>query len=125
MSAALGAGCSIIVKAPEETPASPAQLIRAFADAGVLDGVSSTWSTAYRRKSPNTSIPHPVIREISFTGSTNVGKRLESTLAGLHPKRATISWSSAATRPRSVFKDADAISACARYSRRRSGRNAG
>ena len=32
---ALAAGCSIIVKAPEETPASPAELIRCFADAGV------------------------------------------------------------------------------------------
>ena len=32
---ALATGCSIIVKAPEETPASPAELIRAFTDAGV------------------------------------------------------------------------------------------
>ena len=38
LSAALAAGCSIIVKAPEETPASPAELIRAFADAGVPAG---------------------------------------------------------------------------------------
>jgi succinate-semialdehyde dehydrogenase / glutarate-semialdehyde dehydrogenase len=34
LSCALAAGCSIIVKAPEETPASPAELIRCFADAG-------------------------------------------------------------------------------------------
>jgi succinate-semialdehyde dehydrogenase/glutarate-semialdehyde dehydrogenase len=34
----LGAGCSILVKAPEEPPASPAALIRAFADAGVPAG---------------------------------------------------------------------------------------
>src|SRR5690606_19834239 len=39
LSGALAAGCSIIVKAPEETPASPAELIRAFADAGVPEGV--------------------------------------------------------------------------------------
>ncbi len=39
LSAALAAGCSIIVKAPEETPASPAELIRAFVDAGVPAGV--------------------------------------------------------------------------------------
>ena len=39
LSAALAAGCSIIVKAPEETPASPTELIRAFTDAGVPDGV--------------------------------------------------------------------------------------
>jgi succinate-semialdehyde dehydrogenase/glutarate-semialdehyde dehydrogenase len=39
LSAALSAGCSIIVKAPEETPASPAALIQAFIDAGVPAGV--------------------------------------------------------------------------------------
>jgi hypothetical protein len=36
---ALATGCSIIVKAPEETPASPAELVRAFVDAGVPAGV--------------------------------------------------------------------------------------
>src|SRR5262249_7931244 len=39
LSAALTTGCSIIVKAPEETPASPAELIRAFVDARVPAGV--------------------------------------------------------------------------------------
>ena len=39
LSAAVAAGCSIIVKAPEETPAAPAELVRAFADAGVPPGV--------------------------------------------------------------------------------------
>src|SRR5690606_22005327 len=34
LSAALTTGCTIIVKAPEETPASPAELIRCFIDAG-------------------------------------------------------------------------------------------
>ncbi|MDX3809745.1 MAG: aldehyde dehydrogenase family protein, partial [Bosea sp. (in: a-proteobacteria)] len=38
-SAALAAGCSIIIKAPEETPASPAELIRCFLDAGLPAGV--------------------------------------------------------------------------------------
>src|SRR5262249_55543254 len=38
LSCALAAGCSIIVKAPEETPAAPAELIRCFADAGVPAG---------------------------------------------------------------------------------------
>jgi succinate-semialdehyde dehydrogenase/glutarate-semialdehyde dehydrogenase len=38
VSAAL-TGCSIIVKAAEETPAAPAALLRAFADAGVPAGV--------------------------------------------------------------------------------------
>jgi len=37
--AALAAGCSVLVKAPEETPAAPAALVRAFADAGIPPGV--------------------------------------------------------------------------------------
>ncbi len=37
--AALAAGCSMLVKAAEETPAAPAALIRAFADAGLPPGV--------------------------------------------------------------------------------------
>ncbi|HQD65158.1 MAG TPA: aldehyde dehydrogenase family protein, partial [Casimicrobium huifangae] len=39
LSAALATGCSMIVKAAEETPASPAELIRAFVDAGLPPGV--------------------------------------------------------------------------------------
>jgi succinate-semialdehyde dehydrogenase / glutarate-semialdehyde dehydrogenase len=107
LSAALAAGCSIIVKAPEETPASPAQLIRAFADAGVPDGVINL---VYGVPSEISEylIPHPVIRKISFTGSTNVGKQL-SALAGLHMKRATMELGGHA--PAMVFKDADVASA--------------
>ncbi len=39
ISAALAAGCSIILKGPEETPASCAELVRAYADAGIPAGV--------------------------------------------------------------------------------------
>ncbi|HYF08399.1 MAG TPA: aldehyde dehydrogenase family protein, partial [Acetobacteraceae bacterium] len=41
LSAAVATGCSIIVKAPEETPASPAALIQAFQDAGLPPGVAN------------------------------------------------------------------------------------
>src|SRR6185437_10201094 len=75
LSAALASGCSIIVKAPEETPASPAELIRAFVDAGVPAGAVGL---VYGDPAEISSylIPHPVIRKISFTGSTAVGKHL-------------------------------------------------
>jgi succinate-semialdehyde dehydrogenase/glutarate-semialdehyde dehydrogenase len=88
LSAALAAGCSIIVKAPEETPASPAELIRAFEDAGIPNGVINL---VYGDPGEISSylIPHPVIRKVSFTGSTAVGKQLAG-LAGLHMKRATM-----------------------------------
>jgi succinate-semialdehyde dehydrogenase/glutarate-semialdehyde dehydrogenase len=107
LSAALAAGCSIIVKAPEETPASPAELIRAFADAGVPNGVINL---VYGVPSEISEylIPHPTIRKISFTGSTVVGKQL-SALAGLHMKRATMELGGHA--PAIVFNDADVTSA--------------
>ena len=107
LSAALASGCSIIVKAPEETPASPAQLIRAFADAGVPAGVINL---VYGVPSEISEylIPHPIIRKISFTGSTVVGKQL-SALAGLHMKRATMELGGHA--PAIVFNDADVTSA--------------
>ena len=85
---ALAAGCSIIVKAPEETPASPAELIRAFADAGLPAGVANLVFGVPAEISEYL-IPHPVIRKISFTGSTPVGKHLAA-LAGSHMKRATM-----------------------------------
>jgi len=104
LSAALAAGCSIIVKAPEETPASPAELIRAFADAGVPAG---TVNLVYGDPATISGylIPHPVIRKISFTGSTVVGKQLAA-LAGQHMKRATMELGGHA--PVIVFDDADA-----------------
>ena len=103
LSAALAAGCSIIVKAPEETPASPAELIRAFVDAGVPAGVVNL---VYGVPSEISEylIPHPVIRKISFTGSTPIGKHLAA-LAGKHMKRATMELGGHA--PVMIFDDAN------------------
>jgi succinate-semialdehyde dehydrogenase/glutarate-semialdehyde dehydrogenase len=103
LSASLAAGCSIIVKAPEETPASPAELIRAFADAGVPPGVVNLVYGSPAEISEYL-IPHPVIRKISFTGSTVVGKHLAA-LAGKHMKRATMELGGHA--PVIVFDDAN------------------
>ena len=88
LSAALATGCSIIVKAPEETPASPAAMIAAFVDAGVPAGVINLVYGVPAEISEYL-IPHPVIKKISFTGSTPIGKQLAA-LAGLHMKRATM-----------------------------------
>ncbi|MBN8908891.1 MAG: aldehyde dehydrogenase family protein, partial [Rhodospirillales bacterium] len=88
LSAGLAAGCSIIVKAPEETPASPAELIRCFVDAGIPQGVINLVYGVPAEISEYL-IPHPVIRKISFTGSTAIGKQLAA-LAGAHMKRVTM-----------------------------------
>lgn len=120
LSAAVSVGCSIIVKAPEETPASPAELIRAFADAGIPAGVVGL-VYGIPAEISEYLIPHPVIRKISFTGSTPVGKHLAA-LAGKHMKRATMELGGHA--PVVVFNDADLekaieVSAAAKF------RNAG
>ncbi|SAK67305.1 succinate-semialdehyde dehydrogenase (NAD(P)(+)) [Caballeronia calidae] len=101
--ASLATGCSFIVKAPEETPASPAELIRAFADAGVPKGVVQL----VFGDPPQISqflIAHPDIRKVTFTGSTAVGKQLAA-LARQHMKRATMELGGHA--PVIVAEDAD------------------
>ena len=103
LSAALATGNSIIVKAPEETPASPAALIRAFVDAGLPPGVVQLVYGVPAEISQHL-IPHPVIRKITFTGSTPVGKQLAA-LAGQHMKRATMELGGHA--PVIVCEDAD------------------
>ena len=109
LAAALAAGCSIIVKAPEETPASPAALIRCFAEVGLPPGVIGLVYGVPAEISEYL-IPHPVIRKISFTGSTPVGKHLAA-LAGAHMKRATMELGGHA--PVIVLDDADVEHAAA------------
>lgn len=101
--AALAAGCSVVIKPPEETPSSPAELIRVLVDAGLPKGVVNM---VYGVPSEISDylIAHPVIRKISFTGSTPVGKLLAS-LAGAHMKRITMELGGHA--PAIVFNDAD------------------
>lgn len=103
LGAALAAGCSMIVKAAEETPAAPAELVRAFADAGAPAGVLGL---VYGNPAEisNYLIPHPIIRKITFTGSTPVGKQLAA-LAGQHMKRVTMELGGHA--PVIVAEDAD------------------
>ena len=103
MAAALAAGCSIIVKGPEETPASVAELCRAFVDAGVPAGVVSLVYGVPAEISAYL-IPHPIVRKISFTGSTVVGKHLAA-MAGQHMKRATMELGGHA--PAIIFDDAN------------------
>jgi succinate-semialdehyde dehydrogenase/glutarate-semialdehyde dehydrogenase len=103
ISIALATGCSIILKGPEETPGPCAELVRAFADAGVLPGAVNLVFGVPADISEYL-IAHPIIRKISFTGSTAVGKRLAA-LAGLHMKRSTMELGGHA--PVIIFDDAD------------------
>jgi len=103
ISASLGAGCSIVLKGAEDTPGSIAELVRAYADAGVPAGVVNL---VYGNPAEVSEylIPHPIIRKVTFTGSTAVGKHLAA-LAGKHMKRTTMELGGHA--PGIVFEDAD------------------
>jgi succinate-semialdehyde dehydrogenase/glutarate-semialdehyde dehydrogenase len=81
---ALSAGCSIILKASEETPAGAMQLVKAFADAGLPAGVLNLVFGKPAEISEYL-IPQPAVRLVTFTGSVPVGKHLTA-LAGAHMK---------------------------------------
>lgn len=101
--AALAAGCSVILKGPEETPSACAFLVQALADAGLPTG---TLSLVFGVPSEISEylIPHRTVRKISFTGSTAVGKHLAS-MAGRHMKPITMELGGHA--PVIVAKDID------------------
>jgi succinate-semialdehyde dehydrogenase/glutarate-semialdehyde dehydrogenase len=75
VSAALAAGCTVISRPPHETPGCCTELFRALADAGIPNGVAQLVHGDSGLIS-ETLIASRVIRKISFTGSTNVGKHL-------------------------------------------------
>ena len=75
VSAALAAGGTVISRPPHETPGVATELFRALADAGIPKGVGQLVHGDADLIS-RTLIGSRVIRKVSFTGSTNVGKHL-------------------------------------------------
>jgi succinate-semialdehyde dehydrogenase/glutarate-semialdehyde dehydrogenase len=117
---ALAAGCSIILKAAEETPAGAMLLARAFMDAGLPPGVLNLVFGDPAMIS-STLIAHPGVRMMTFTGSTVVGKQLAE-LAGRHMKPAIMELGGHA--PVIVCEDANPEAAAAACIRGKQG-NAG
>src|SRR5437016_1911757 len=103
IAASLAAGCSIIIKASEETPAGCVDLVKCFEDAGVPAGVINLVFGVPAKVSEHL-IASPIVRKISFTGSVPVGKHLAQ-LAAKGMKRATMELGGHS--PVVVFGDAD------------------
>ncbi len=101
---ALAAGCSIIIKASEETPGGCVELVKCFADAGVPAGVLNLVFGVPAEVSEHL-IPKKGVKKISFTGSIPVGKHLAQ-LAAKGMKKATMELGGHS--PVVVFDDADA-----------------
>jgi succinate-semialdehyde dehydrogenase/glutarate-semialdehyde dehydrogenase len=103
VAAALAAGCTVISKPPEETPGCTGALARALDDAGIPRGVFQLVHGVPDAVSRQL-IGSPVIRKISFTGSTGVGKHLMK-LAADGMKRITMELGGHA--PVLVFDDCE------------------
>jgi succinate-semialdehyde dehydrogenase / glutarate-semialdehyde dehydrogenase len=100
---ALAAGCSLILKASEETPGSCVELVRCFVDAGLPAGVLNLVYGMPAKVSEHL-IASDAVRKVSFTGSVPVGKHLAG-LAAKGMKRVTMELGGHS--PVVVFADAD------------------
>ncbi|MEX0327712.1 MAG: NAD-dependent succinate-semialdehyde dehydrogenase [Ruegeria sp.] len=117
---ALASGCSVILKAAEETPAGAVHIARAFDDAGLPAGVLNLVFGTPSEISGHL-IPAPSVRLVAFTGSTTVGRHL-TTLAAQHDTRVLMELGGHA--PVIVCEDTD-IQAAAVSGAIRKMRNAG
>ncbi|WP_296747148.1 NAD-dependent succinate-semialdehyde dehydrogenase [Mesorhizobium sp.] len=100
---ALGAGCSIILKPAEETPGTAVAMARCFQEAGLPAGVLNIVFGVPSEVS-SYLLASPIIKKVSLTGSTAVGKLLQKQAADTL-KRCTMELGGHA--PVIVHKDAD------------------
>jgi succinate-semialdehyde dehydrogenase/glutarate-semialdehyde dehydrogenase len=120
ISSALAAGCSVVIKPAEETPGTALCIGQAFLDAGLPAGVLNV-VFGHPARTSEQMLTSPVIRAVTFTGSTVVGKALAS-MAAANMKRAVMELGGHAP----VLVCADAVpETVARGAARAAYRNAG
>ena len=107
ISAALAAGCSIVIKPSEETPGTSVLMVEAFEEAGLPPGVLNLVFGVPAEVSEHL-IPSPVVQHVAFTGSIPVGKLL-GRLSAAHMKPTTMELGGHA--PVIVCEDADPVAA--------------
>ncbi|WP_051904285.1 NAD-dependent succinate-semialdehyde dehydrogenase [Neorhizobium vignae] len=101
---ALAAGCTCVLKPASETPLTAYALAALYAEAGVPDGVVNVITTSRSGATVSAMLHDPRVRKLSFTGSTDVGRKL------LHEAADTIiscSMELGGNAPFIVFDDAD------------------
>jgi acyl-CoA reductase-like NAD-dependent aldehyde dehydrogenase len=88
IAAAIGAGCTVVIKGPEDAPSAVVALAQLFHDAGLPAGcLNVVWGVPHEVS--DHLMRSPIVRKISFTGSVAVGKQLAA-LAGSLMKRCTM-----------------------------------
>ena len=102
--AALGAGCTLIARPAAATPLTALALAALAEEAGFPDGVVNIVTTASGSTAGAEFCENPLVRKLSFTGSTGVGKKLVEQSAATLTK---VSMELGGNAPFIVFDDAD------------------
>ncbi|RFA28589.1 succinate-semialdehyde dehydrogenase (NADP(+)) [Alkalilimnicola ehrlichii] len=105
---ALAAGCTAVLKPAESTPLCAKAMFEIFDEAGFPPGVVNLLTVRNPAKVGEAFCTDPRIRKLTFTGSTAVGKHLNTTAAA-HMKRVSMELGGHA--PALVFPDADPVHA--------------
>ncbi len=102
--AALAAGCTLVSKPAEDTPLSALAIARLAEQAGVPAGVFNVVPTSDPAAVGGELTRHPLVRKVSFTGSTEVGRLLLEQSAGTVKR---VSMELGGNAPFIVFDDTD------------------
>jgi len=101
---ALAAGCTVVLKPSDETPLCALALTALAEQAGLPAGVLNVITSRQAAAVGQVLTDSPVVRKLTFTGSTGVGKRLMAQCAGTVKK---LSLELGGNAPFMVFDDAD------------------
>ena len=101
---AVAAGCTVVLKAAEQTPLCAAAVFAILHDAGIPAGVVNLVTTDDPAPVGQLFLTTPSVRKITFTGSTEVGKLL---LRGAADQVKRVSLELGGNAPFIVFDDAD------------------
>jgi len=101
---AVAAGCTIIIKPAEQTPLCAVEMFRIFEEAGFPPGVVNLLTTSRPAVVADPLLASPVVRKLTFTGSTQVGMMLAARAAATM-KRVSLELGGHA--PFIAFEDAD------------------
>ncbi|HUO72086.1 MAG TPA: NAD-dependent succinate-semialdehyde dehydrogenase [Solirubrobacteraceae bacterium] len=101
---AIAAGCTIVVKPAQQTPLSMLMLVKILEDAGLPKGVVNLITASSSSETMAPLIADPRLRKLSFTGSTEVGRRL---MEQASQNLLRLSMELGGNAPFLVFDDAD------------------
>jgi succinate-semialdehyde dehydrogenase/glutarate-semialdehyde dehydrogenase len=105
---AIAAGCTMVVKPAQLTPLSMLMLAKILEDSGLPNGVLNLVTATSSGETMGPLIADPRLRKLSFTGSTEVGKKL---MAQASDNLLRLSMELGGNAPFIVFDDADIDSA--------------